>query len=169
MNKRSVRSIAIGIFLSSLLIGLFYFFQQGPRQKEYSLEDARTLLEGKGYTILENSKYKTLQEKATIPNDATPQEQGREEVEKSTESTQGKVVNDEQSTDMIINYQLEIVGGMTSNEIAKILVQNKIVQDETAFANFLIDRDYHTDIQLGVFPLTNQMSFEQIANMISKK
>lgn len=169
MNKRSVRSIAIGIFLSSLLIGLFYFFQQEPRQEEYSLEDARTLLEGKGYTILGNSEYKALQEKATIPNGATPQEQGKEEVEKSNESTQEKVVNDGQSTDMIINYQLEIVSGMTSNEIAKMLAQNKIVQDETAFANFLIDHDYHTDIQLGAFPLTNQMSFEQIANMISKK
>lgn len=170
MNKRNVRSFAIGVFLSVSLIGFFYFFQYEPRQGAYDLEDARALLEEKGYVTLEKSEYSALQEKAVLPNEATPQEQEKKEVEEPNEGTQEKeAVNEDQSADKIINYQLEIVSGMTSNEIAKILAQNKIVQDETAFAKFLINHDYQTDIQLGSFPLTNQMSFEQIANMISKK
>lgn len=77
-------------------------------------------------------------------------------------------MQDEPAADPIINYQLEIVSGMTSNEIATILAQNQVVQDEAAFAHFLIKHNYHTALQLGSFPVTNQMNFEQIANMITK-
>ncbi|MCQ6273692.1 aminodeoxychorismate lyase [Bacillus sp. V3B] len=169
MNKRNVRSFAIGVFLSIFLIGLFYFFQNDTKQDEDDLEEARAFLEENGYIILEDSEYSTLQEKATIPKDIPTQEQVEEKVEEPNKSNQEDDVDDDQSAHMIINYQLEIVSGMTSNEIAKILTQNHIVQDETSFANFLINHGYHTDIQLGSFPLTNQMSFEQIANMITKR
>lgn len=168
MNKRTIRSFATGIFLSVCLIGVFYVFPLESGQDEYSLEEARTLLEGKGYIILEESDYHALQEKATIQNNITSEEQEEKEAEEPNKSNQ-EDINIDQSTSTIINYQLDIVSGMTSNEIAKVLAQNKIVQDETAFTNFLISHDYQTNIQLGSFPLTNQMTFEQIANMITKR
>ena len=58
---------------------------------------------------------------------------------------------------------------MTSSEIATKLAQNKIVKEEEDFAEYLIKNDYQTDIQLGSYSLTNRMSYDQIAKMITKK
>ena len=58
---------------------------------------------------------------------------------------------------------------MTSSEIAAKLAQNKIVMDEEDFAEYLIKNDYQTDIQLGSYSLTNRMSYDQIAKMITKR
>ena len=71
--------------------------------------------------------------------------------------------------DSIINFQLEVESGMTSSEIATKLAQNKIVEDEEDFAEYLIKNGYQTDIQLGSYSLTNRMSYDQIAKMITKK
>jgi cell division protein YceG involved in septum cleavage len=124
-------------------------------------------LEGRGYIILEESEYNALQGKATVPNKTKLQEREKVEVKEPNKNTE-EDVQDEPDANPIINYQLEISSGMTSNEIATILAQNQIVQDEAAFAHLLIKHNYHTAIQLGSFPVTNQMSFEQIANMITK-
>ena len=58
---------------------------------------------------------------------------------------------------------------MTSSEIAAKLAQNKIVMDEEDFAEYLIKNDYQTDIQMGSYSLTNRMSYDQIAKMITKR
>ncbi|WP_394232959.1 hypothetical protein [Niallia oryzisoli] len=155
MNKRSLRSFAFGIFMTVSIIGCFSFFQKEPKQQEsIPMKDAKALLEKSGYVILPVTEYEELQKQ-------TPIQEKEEAVQNVQEA--------DPSVDSIKNYQLEITEGLAPNDIAAKLAENQIIKNEKEFTDFLINQNYHTKIQLGSFPLTNQMSYQQIADIITKR
>jgi hypothetical protein len=168
MNKRNLRSFAFGLFIAVTLIGSVYYFQNDSIQPTMKVDDATSFLAKKGYTVIKDSEYKDLKEKTSIQSKSTIPENKDEPLQ---ESTKEKVqINSSADTpNSIINFQLEVESGMTSSEISTELAQNKIVDDEEDFANYLINKGYQTEIQLGSYSLTNRMSYDQIAKMITKK
>ena len=167
MNKRSVRSFASGLILAITLIGSFYFAHNDSKPT-MEVDEATSFLENEGYIVLKESEYNTLKDKAPIQNDKK-QPENKKPIQENTEVKVETVPPTADTTDSIINFQLEVESGMTSSEIAAKLAQNKIVKDEEDFAKYLIKNDYQTDIQLGSYSLTNRMSYDQIAKMITKK
>jgi len=161
MNKRTMRSFSFGLILSVLLIGSVYYSQDHSKQPTFEIDDATSLLQEKGYTVLKNSEYSAMKEKTFVQNEATIQENKEDQSQENPE--------EKSTTDSIINYQLEVVSGMTSSEIANTLGQNQIVKDEAEFAHYLIKNGFQTEIQLGSYSLTNRMDFAQIAKMITKR
>ena len=169
MNKRSVRSFAFGLILAVTLIGSIYYFQNDSKQPTLEVNEATSLLEKKGYIVLKESEYNTLKDKAPIQDEKKQPEDKEIPIPENTERKVEIPPPAENTGDSIINFQLEVESGMTSSEIATKLAQNKIVKDEEDFAEYLIKNDYQTDIQLGSYSLTNRMSYDQIAKMITKK
>ncbi len=169
MNKRSVRSFAFGLILAVTLIGSVYYGQKDSEPSSMEIEEATSFLANKGYMILKKSEYNALkgqaliQEEETKPKSETNQEKTETKVDTKTNPPAPE------TKDSIINFQLEVVSGMTSSEIAAKLAENKIVDDEEDFAEHLIKNDYQTDIQVGSYSLTNKMSYDQIAKMITKR
>ena len=170
MNKRSVRSFAFGLILAVTLIGSVYYLQN-DHKPSMEVEDATSYLTDKGYIILRESEYNALKDGTPIQKEDTQPESTKEPNQEKTAAKEDIKTNPPalEPENPIINFQLEVVGGMTSSEIAAKLAQNKIVVNEEDFAEYLIKNDYQTDIQLGSYSLTNRMSYDQIAKMITKR
>lgn len=169
MNKYSIRSFAFGILVTVCLIGLVYFGQDNNIKGKNNIEVSKTLLEKSGFVVISKSEYTNLQNKTSKQSEVIQKDEKKKEKVATQELVKKEGKNDEVPVeDNLINYQLEVVSGMTSNEIAKILADQKIVEDEAAFANYLAENGYQTKIQLGSYSLTNKMNAEQIAKMITK-
>jgi len=169
MNKRSVRSFASGLILAVTLIGSIYYYQNDSKLSTIEVDEATSFLADKGYIVLKESEYNTLKDKALIQNEKIQPESKEKPIQENTEDKAEIDPPAADTADSIINFQLEVESGMTSSEIAAKLAQNNIVMDEEDFAEYLIKNDYQTDIQMGSYSLTNRMSYDQIAKMITKR
>jgi len=58
MNKHNMRAFSFGIFFTVCLLGIFYFGQD--KDKNSSIEDAKTLLEQQDFVILTKNEYNEL-------------------------------------------------------------------------------------------------------------
>ncbi len=168
MNKRNLRSFAFGLIIAVTLIGSVYYFQNDSIQLTMKVDDATSFLAEKGYTVIKDSEYKDLKERTSIQSKSTLSENKDVPLQENTEE-KVEISPSADTPNSIINFQLEVESGMTSSEISTKLAQNKIVDDEEDFANYLINNGYQTEIQLGSYSLTNRMSYDQIAKMITKK
>src|SRR5699024_12857011 len=61
--------------------------------------------------------------------------------------------------DASVTYTLEIKSGMNSSERIKLLEENDIIVDAMEISTFLEDEDYESDVQIGEFELTSEMTF----------
>lgn len=66
-------------------------------------------------------------------------------------------------------YTIEIAEGSGASEVAKILYENKIIRNGTAFKDVLKDLDLEKHIKSGKFVLKRSMTLEEIANTIAGK
>lgn len=157
MNKRNIRAFSFGIIFAVSLLGSYHFYFDSDR---FSEKDAKHFLKDRGYKVLTNEEFnkltKTVQEKET-KGSRPVKEKPSDDEEKSGDSG-----------DPVIIYRLEVKSGMNSEEIAIQLAANKIIADQKDFEQFLESNGYNTKIQLGIFELTNKMSHEEIANIITK-
>lgn len=154
MNKYTIRSFSFGIFFSVSLIGVFYFFENKEINTKPNLEEAKNIVMEKGYTILSKTDYEQLQAKITT-------------LEKQADSLSNKAENETKST-MPSSYQLHIVKGMSTEELAKKLANNNIIKNEKKFAQFLVQKGYHTKVQIGKYTIRKNMTYKQIAELITK-
>ncbi|WP_442594937.1 hypothetical protein [Neobacillus sp. D3-1R] len=161
MNKRSVRAFSLGIILAVSLLGWFYFnLDQKPKEKNLTVQDAKKMLESENYLIFSSKEYEA--DKAKTIADTI--EKNKQEWKQSTKEAKKEPATQKTT----IRYHLEVVSGMTSNDIVDRLYEAEIIKDPDEFQHFLDDHQYSTKIQLGVFEVTSDMSLEQIAKIITK-
>lgn len=159
MNKRSVRSFALGILFAVMILSGSYIWidlDESP-----TLEEAKRLVEEEGLVIITEEEYDSLSSTPSPPDD-TADEKEEPVHEEPAEEEQAD------SNQTIIEYELEIQAGMNSSDIAETLFREKVIDDEHDFEQYLIDHDYNRRMQIGSFTLTNDMSYEQIAKIITK-
>ncbi|GLB58204.1 hypothetical protein [Cytobacillus sp. NCCP-133] len=156
MNKRNTRAFSFGILITVLIMGTVYFFDRddaSPNMQK-GVEAAKQLVIQEGYMVLTQEEYANLQEK--IKNASKPETAQKEQKT-------GKAQEEPSSS-----YQLEIVSGMTPGEIAEQLKNKNIVNDAEEFGRYLEEYGYSKKIQLGTFELSSQMSYQDIAKLITK-
>lgn len=157
MNKKNVRSFAIGIIFTVSIIWLWGSFFQGEGEVEINIDEARNKLEESGFVILPEEEYEKL---AALQKEEKKEEEITEEKEEtSTEKTDDP--NDHKKT-------LTIEKGMSSRDIARKLHEMNIIEDEHSFEQYLISQGYSKTLQIGSFELHDGMSYEEIANIIAK-
>ncbi|KGP72986.1 endolytic transglycosylase MltG [Pontibacillus yanchengensis] len=165
--KHAIRAYALGIFTATSLFTIVYF-QSGEandsgQTKPISEEEATNYLDKKGYHILSNSEYQSLQESQQNPKDKektnqTTSKQEEENTENSTKDSQ-----EDESTTLIIK------DGMYSKSISQELNEMGLVEDTKAFNQYLEMNDYSRYIQVGNYELKKDMTYEEIANAITNK
>ncbi|MBP2241625.1 cell division protein YceG involved in septum cleavage [Cytobacillus eiseniae] len=157
MNKRNTRAFAFGIFVAVCIIGGFFFQIEKKPANDISNEKAKKFLEEKGFTVLSTAEYEQMKKTIT-------------EHEKMEKSAQDSLQEPEEvpSVNKVISYQLEINSGMYSHDIATLLAEKQIIDDSTQFETYLEEHGYSTKIQLGSFNLTSEMSYKEIAKLITK-
>ncbi|MFD2446066.1 hypothetical protein ACFSO7_19080 [Bacillus sp. CGMCC 1.16607] len=161
MNNRAFRSFGFGILFSVSIIGTSYLVLDKQSEKtEVTVEDAKNTLKKADYQVYTTKEFEEVKKEI------------RAQIEKETKENQAqnknkaKLNNSPQKT--MITYHLEIVSGMTSQDIVDRLSKAKLVKEPEKLQNYLDEHHYSTKIQLGVFELTSEMSFEQIAKTITK-
>jgi len=159
MNKSKLRWFSSGIFFTVCIMSLVYFFQAG-KDEDISINEAKNALVAEDYVVLKKAEYQTIQDQIKAQN--KPQKSEDEEAQQSE-----KPIEENNTSGSIVQYQLEIVSGMTLNDIATLLADHKIIQDKTAFTNLLINEGYDKKIQLGSYALTSQMTDKEIADIIT--
>lgn len=156
MNKRGIQAFSFGIIFTVSLLGSYYFYFE--KSNVQTINEAKSLLKSKGYTILTQVEYQQLKEKKTsqIKSTITPQKKEQSKKQTVTQNTDEKA------------YQLQVTTGMASGEIAKLLAENKIIENAMEFERYLITHHYETKVQLGTYSLTNKMDYKQLAKIITK-
>lgn len=162
MNKRSLRSFGIGILFSVSILGAAYIStNEGQKTESITIEEAKERLKQENYLIYTEQEFESVKKEIVtkIEKEKIEATEQKKKEEKSDETSKPKT---------IITYHLEVTSGMTSNDIVERLLNAKIIKDSEQFQNYLDDNGYSTNIQLGVFILTSDMSLEQIARTITK-
>jgi hypothetical protein len=156
MNKRGIQAFSFGIIFTVSVLGSYYFYVE--KSNVQTISEAKSLLKSKGYTILTHAEYQQLKVKKTSQSKSTITPQKKEQPKKQpvTQNTNEKT------------YQLNVTAGMASGEIAKLLAENKMIENAMEFEQYLITHHYETKVQLGTYNLTNKMDYEQLAKIITK-
>ncbi|MDF2038621.1 hypothetical protein P2R12_16810 [Cytobacillus oceanisediminis] len=160
MNKRNTRAFAFGILMAVIAFGTAYFFIKPNQSENRKIDEnsAKEFLQAKGYTVLTNEVYTLLQQtKSEEPVNGNTEEK-EESAEEDTELDEGSQVV----------YQLTIESGMTPGEIAVQLEKANVIDQAADFGNYLEEYGYSNKIQLGTFELTPDMSYKEIAKVITK-
>jgi hypothetical protein len=157
MNKRTAQAFALGILFSAIFLwaGGSVIAEKEPEQK-VAVSDAKKLLETKGYKVMSSNEFSKLNEKKAEVKAEKPKE------EPPAEKAEAEEVKEEKK------FTLVIAGGMTPGDVAIMLESQGIIDDETKFERFLIDKGYHTKVQIGQYELTGGMDYHQIAKVITK-
>ena len=70
-------------------------------------------------------------------------------------------------TPVVIHAQINIVRGNSASQICRLLEESGIITDAEAFREYMKSRELVNDINVGVFNLSSDMSFEEIAKIIT--
>ncbi|MBP3951252.1 hypothetical protein [Bacillus suaedae] len=149
MSAKNIQHFAGGIFLAtSLLAGAYYYNSTETQEPVTVVEEIiptsaemKETLEDEGYIVLTAEEYEETKE-------VTPTE-----VE----------------TEVEIRYTmlLQIREGMTSQEIAAILVRGNIIDDSSEFTEFVQDQQLTQVIRTGEYELTSTMTIAEIVELIT--
>lgn len=158
MNKRNTRAFAFGILIAVIAFGTACFLNK-PEHEDRIMDknSAKKFLQANGYTVLTDEEYTILQQ-----TEAKDQNENKEVKEDPAEE------NTEQEEESQKVYKLTIESGMTPGEIAAMLEKAGVIDQAADFGNYLEEYGYSKKIQLGTFELTHNMSYKEIAKIITK-
>lgn len=120
-------------------------------------------------TEKQTTEEKTTEEKTTEVK--TTEEKTTEEktTEKQTTEETGKdKTTKEKKDNSLVKSKITIKSGMDSVEVCKIIQDAGIIDDYMDFDNYLNSNNYSTKIRVGSFELNSDMTYEEIANILTK-
>lgn len=177
--RQPVRFFAIGLLVSATLLFIFYtlFDDDNGKTSEaepqtISIEEMIENVENDGYRVMTEEQYIAL----TLASEQTPEdvdegakdESAKDEdiIEEDENDAQDKE-NEEITKHETITHTFTTSENVVSQEIADILLEHKIIDDRTAFLNYLQDNDYMRYIQIGTFTVNSDMTFEELAKVLT--
>lgn len=155
MNKKSLRGLATGILLTTII-----FVFQTDTQKPVE----NTLLEETELAIDDLVKdYLELEQLIAIPLDEYEMLQFKvsEAAEKHNNEPQDR------ETVIIREIHFTVEPGMSSGEVAILLEKAGIITDSNQLQQHIINADLEGKIKSGEYIFTNQMSLEEIVDILS--
>lgn len=174
--KLVLRSFSVGLITAASIIGFFYIqddtkqISTSEKDFEINIETAKDLLEEKGFVVVEQQSWQQLNEQLKVQEDQVDQQSKQEETtdQTTTEEESPDVENElekESGNPSVIT--IKVSTGMTSYDVARILYEQNLIEDEDAFITYLEDEDYSRFLQIGTFELKEGMSFYEIAEALT--
>mgnify|MGYP005832383675 CR=1 FL=1 len=156
MNKRTAQAFALGLIFAAIFLwaGSSVIAEKEP-EKKVAVSDAKKILEEKGYKVLSSGEFAKLNEK-------------KEEVVKEEKTEEKAPAEKAEEVKEEKKFTLIIASGMSPGDVATMLESQGIIDDETKFERFLIDKGYHTKVQIGKYELKSGLDYHQIAKIITK-
>lgn len=192
--KYYLRGLGVGILFSTIILSFSFKAALKEKTKEIKSNTDNSVAANTDEEIknLEDLLIPTTDptnesatDDTTMPTDtpeATPSEDSSDpilEVDKAEDSnksnedkklvaeeTDKKVDSNEENNDSQDYVYISIQNGMSSGEVALILKNYGIIENNKDFNNFLIENGYYANIKVGDFKLSKNSTYEQIANLI---
>lgn len=92
-----------------------------------------------------------------------------ESIMESSTAGQVKELATQVDENGVIIFQLEVIRGMKSAEVAALVEAAGIVDSAKELDSFLIAGDYDNQINIGIFTIKSDMTYEDIAGIITGK
>ncbi|WP_077621499.1 endolytic transglycosylase MltG [Sediminibacillus massiliensis] len=152
--KQTIRSFALGIFLSvTLLAAIFFLENNEEKEPAVSVSEMIETIESEGYEVYTHQQAESLKNTA---------------VQEKTDSKQETEQKEEQE-DKPAETVITVTEGMTTSQLVNQLTSAEIIEDEQSFIDFLIENDYSKKIQIGKFGLEKDMTYKEIAERLTGK
>ncbi|KKI88608.1 hypothetical protein WQ54_30920 [Bacillus sp. SA1-12] len=167
MSKTGFRAFAAGMIVATSVLGGTYLISDNKsasadeENKKVTQKDIESYLTSNGKIALTTGEYEELlaaKDKAV----QQPAENNTQQKESTPTETS------EEPKKEVIKYNLVVRSGMTTSEISDLLEQNGIIDDSFNFDQFLIKGKYHQRIQLGTFAVQRGMTFQQLADALTR-
>ncbi|AGE23041.1 MULTISPECIES: endolytic transglycosylase MltG [Geobacillus] len=148
MNKRSMRSFALGLLASTALIGASYYASPPAAPTEAEI---KTFLKQHGLVAVAKEEYDRL--RSAQPN-AAPKAASKQMSEPSGQT--------------VYVYRLVIQKGDTPETFARELEEAGIVQSARAFNDYLEQHGLTRSIRPGVYNVRSDMDYAAIGRLIAE-
>lgn len=166
MSKTGFRTFAAGIIFSTSVLGGTYLLsdkEQATAKVEKKITDAdiEAYLKNNNKMAIDTDEYAEF----LATKNATAQKETTKVAEEPKTEEATKV---EEKKEEVVSYKIAIKDGMTTSEVSDALELNGIIDSSKEFDQFLISNDFHTKVQLGTFEVKKGMTFEQLADVITR-
>jgi D-alanyl-D-alanine carboxypeptidase len=170
MSKLGFQAFAAGMIVATSVLGGTYLLSDhqsataDSEQKEVTEKQVSQFLKSNGKVSITSEEYEELL--ALKKEEVTQEESQNQQTETAKETEQPKEA--EEKKEEVIKYNITIKEGMTTSEVSDLLEQNAIIASSFEFDQFLIKNNFHTRVQLGTFEVQKGMTFQQLAEAITR-
>lgn len=185
--KYYLRGLGAGILFATIVLFISYSYKMSDSQIKKRAEELGMVYAGKeeqttadiaGQTST-NEPESDNPEESTTPEPTTPEPTTPEATtpepttpEPTTpEPTAPEATTPEPTTpdEKVEKCELTVTGSTSSNDVAYALANAGIIEDAEEFNDYLCDNGYDRRIQNGTYTITSDMSYEDIAKLITTR
>lgn len=152
-GSSSLRAFSMGIFFTAAILWGVHTYDKGQREALPPSEPPLT----------EESVQKYLKEKDYM---AISKQEYIELIDKTKEKKQQRSTP-EPSLPQIVTIRIQ--QGTKAAEVAKLLEKQGIVKNASEFQQYLADVKLTDKLRVGTYQITKNMSFTEIANILTKQ
>lgn len=159
--KYYLRGLGVGIIFTTLVMSISCVIHNNNLSDEEIIEKAIEL----GMVMPESQ--------SESESEAQSESESQSEPEVTTESQQPSETEAESETNQTVHvetvqYILHINSGDSSWAIAKELYKNGMIDSQTAFSKYMSENGYAKRLRAGTYTITKGMTYEEIAEMITR-
>lgn len=180
MSKKNVRILALGFFISGLLLALFYFVFPTPSsastQNNNEVDELKLEVSYLQSKIAEMEVAQIEEPVAEVEaSEEQPEENTEENNEESEENSDNEETEDateeenqeeEVEENPVVTSTVTIGDGQPSSVAASQLLDQNIIEDRFEFDSFLEDNNYAPLVRPGSYEIRSDMSYEEIAQAL---
>ncbi|WP_053219193.1 endolytic transglycosylase MltG [Virgibacillus senegalensis] len=150
--KQPIRAFALGLLSAVLVLGTIYYIEGNSTKSkaDISVSSMISQLESEGYIV------NTPEEEQAEATEENNNQKKEEEEQEKPESTSPAAID------------LRVEPGMNTDEIINRMYEAGIIEDKQSFTDYLSDHDYSTAIQTGEFHIREDMTYEEIAQTLTR-
>src|SRR5690625_304554 len=174
--KQSIRFFSIGLLTASLLLlGFYYFLNDSAASSDIPVEEMIAEIESNGHRVITEKEFiaYTINNETEVDSDQESKKDDKKEKSSNKKKSNDKKDSSkdnkekEDKEDEIIKAKFTTKDGVVTQEVADILVDEKIIDDRQKFLKYLDDNDYSPYLQVGTFEVTSDMSMKELAEVIT--
>ncbi|WP_209124036.1 endolytic transglycosylase MltG [Alkalihalobacillus sp. BA299] len=176
MDKHTARGLSIGFFITGIVLLLFksvlapaHITAEEPVLTQETIE---VFLKENNLLVISEEDYETLKngQVEAVATEEKPAEEKKDESKADDQVVEEKEEVKEEKTeeDKPVTHKIKISSGMVSPDVAKILKEKGLIQDESEFVRLVESKNAAKYIQIGEHELTTDMSMDEIISVITK-
>ena len=181
--KYYLRGLGTGILFATVILFISYAYRMSDKQIKERAKELGMVFPGKESSIEAETTTKEVVDESTTGENNSEETTKDEEIKESTsdveteensteeKTTEEKTTEEEttKSDKPVKSYVLTVTSRTISRDVARKLEDAGIIDDAEEFNDYLCENDYASNIQNGKFTVKSNMTYKEIAEIITSK